>query len=132
MGGVQDRAAADAAEHQRVDVRLRGVDRVVGGTAADVGVGVPLLLLDQLPLRLVAGELARWRPVALLEADHREAVLRELLDGHGTGRTGTDHQHVSHVRQICVTEMTITRDHLPFLGRAPRAGLVGLRTVGGP
>ena len=69
VGRVQDGAATDAVVQQRVHVGLVGVDRVVGRALPHVRVRVPLLLLDELPLGLVAGELGGRRPVALLEAD---------------------------------------------------------------
>ena len=99
---IQDRAAADTAVHQRVDVGLRGVHRIVSRACADVRIRVPLLLLDKLPLGFVAREGTGRRPVALFEAHDRESAFRERLDGDRAGGAGPDHQDVRNVGQFAI------------------------------
>ena len=77
VAGVEHRRAADAVVHQRRDVRLRDVDRVVGRSRADVRVGRPLLGRLELPVGLRPGVVGAIGPVALLQADHVHPGLRE-------------------------------------------------------
>ena len=98
VAGVQDQAAADAVEHQRRDVGVVLVDRVVLRPGAVVRAVGPLLARQELELRSRRRELVELVPVALLEADHVEPGRREPARDDASGRSGADDQHVGSAR----------------------------------
>ena len=94
VGVVEDRAAADAGEHERRDLRPVDGDRVVGLGAADVGVRRPRRAHRHLVARPRAREVRRVVPVALLEADDAHPCGDEPRREDAARRAGADDDDV--------------------------------------
>jgi hypothetical protein len=122
-----DRASADSVEHDRVDLGLGSLARVVLAPPPDVRIRIPLLPDEELELELVAGEVRGVLPASLLEAEDREAGFRELLRGHGTGGTGADHEDVGTSAGIGPRVYRLpSGQRLLTLGQEPFEVVVGL------
>ena len=94
LGAEVHRAPADRVVHDRRDRRARDLERVVGGVLPDVRVRAELRVGDELPLELVAREVGRVLPAALLEADDLEAGLGEVPGSDRAARARADDQDV--------------------------------------
>ena len=97
LGAEVDRAPADRVEHDRRDRRVGDLERVVRRVLPNVRIGAPLLVGDELPLELVAREIGRVLPAALLEADDAEAGFGQMAGGHRASCARADDEDVGPV-----------------------------------
>ena len=98
MGRPVDRAAADGCEHQRGDVGLAVVDRVVLRIPSFVWIPVPFMAAEDLPVLLRRRVERGVDPAALFKTDHGKSGLCESPCDGSAGRPGADYQDVSDVR----------------------------------
>src|SRR5262245_26943026 len=89
-----DRAAADRIEHQRRDVGLAVVDRIVFRQATDIGVETEARSGAKFPVREGGRVFLRLLPSALLEAQDAEPRFRKPPSDGGAGGAGADDQDV--------------------------------------
>ena len=92
--GPVDRAAAHGVVHERSDVRLAVVDRIVFRQAANVGIDIPRCAGLQLPVVTGRRVVFRPQPRPLLQDDHFEAVLGQPPGRRAAGRPGANDQHI--------------------------------------
>ena len=92
--GPVDGAAADRVEHQRRDVGLAVVHRIVLGQAADIRVEAEARGSAEFPVCEAGRVLLRLLPSALLEAQNAEPGIREPPGHRRAGGTGADDQNV--------------------------------------
>jgi hypothetical protein len=78
LRAIERGTAADAGEHQRVDVGGRRIDRIVARIVANIRVGVPELGRDEFVLRPRASVVGIVRPVALFQHDDGETGAGEM------------------------------------------------------
>ncbi|MDT4853399.1 hypothetical protein FQZ97_876640 [compost metagenome] len=97
MASPQQGRTALGAVHQRIDIGLRGIDRIVGLKVTNIRIRVPALLRHQLPFRLVASKLAVVDLRALLQADHAHSRFCQVLGSHCTRSAGADDQGIDNL-----------------------------------
>jgi hypothetical protein len=94
-----DSASADGVEHDRGDLRIGVLTRVVLGPLPHVGIGAPRVLDEKLELLLVAGVIGHVLPVALFETENAEPRLRHVLRDHCPRSAGADDEDVHGLRR---------------------------------
>ena len=95
MRAIDQCRPTDACKHQRIDVRLLGIDRIILRSPAYIGVRVPFAQLSQFPFGPRTVKLISRNPTALLQHCDRHARAYKFQRGDSTSWPCTYDHHIT-------------------------------------